>query len=225
MPMTTITRCLNKSMFKNIIMDLIQLRSGSSPERSYFMLKNTELSMSKIREKYCNMLYRCYSENNHESHPWNEGSTVCDEWMEPDHGFERFAEWCQQNYYTIDGEGTMELDKDILVKGNKVYSPDTCVFAPKKINSMFGGSAKKSDNDLPKGVQFAKRKQQYYPVLIGLDGKRLSCKERYDTVQEAWRAYATHRKDYINAVADTYHADIPEKLYIAMKNWQLSIDD
>ena len=52
------------------------------------------------------------------------------------HNFQNFAKWYEDNYYEIEEE-QMHLDKDILVKGNKVYSPDTCVFVPETINGLF----------------------------------------------------------------------------------------
>lgn len=69
------------------------------------------------------MLHRCYMMSiNHPSY-WD--CSVCDEW----HNFQIFAEWFEANYH--DG---LELDKDTLVDGNKVYSPSTCVFISKKDN-------------------------------------------------------------------------------------------
>ena len=61
------------------------------------------------------------------------------------------GKWIENNYYEIEGE-TMCLDKDILCKGNKIYSRDTCVFVPQRINSLFT----KCDNargDNPIGVE------------------------------------------------------------------------
>ncbi|URW85616.1 hypothetical protein M5E86_18495 [Blautia wexlerae] len=81
-----------------------------------------------------NMKTRCYNENYHKTRPDYEECTVCDEWLDDK---KLFYEWVDHNFYEIEGEPTVELDKDILVPGNKVYSPDTCIFVPKRINDLF----------------------------------------------------------------------------------------
>ena len=81
-----------------------------------------------------NMKTRCYNENYHKVKPDYEECTVCDEWLD---NKKLFYEWVDHNFYEIEGESTVELDKDILVPGNKVYSPDTCIFVPKRINDLF----------------------------------------------------------------------------------------
>ena len=78
------------------------------------------------------MLGRCYNEYNLKRRPTYKGCEVCDEWL----NFQNFAEWFDNNYYTIDNEAVC-LDKDILIKGNKTYSPEACVFVPITINSLF----------------------------------------------------------------------------------------
>ena len=45
--------------------------------------------------------------------------------------FSGFGKWFDDN--NIDG---YHLDKDIKVKGNKVYSPDTCLFVSHKDNNI-----------------------------------------------------------------------------------------
>lgn len=73
------------------------------------------------------MLTRCYCKKTQKRQPTYIGCTVCDEW----HNFQNFAKWFDVNYIS----GT-QLDKDIKVKGNKVYSPDTCSFVSREENMV-----------------------------------------------------------------------------------------
>ena len=89
--------------------------------------------VTRVYQTWHDMLKRCYDEKNR----GKRNSTyidckVSEEW----HNFQNFAKWYYNNYYTVKNE-TMNLDKDILVKGNKIYSPETCVFVPNTINLLF----------------------------------------------------------------------------------------
>lgn len=92
------------------------------------------------------MLVRSYSAKLKEEHPTYEDCIVCDEWLV----FSNFKKWMEQQ----DWEGK-ELDKDILVQGNKVYSPDTCVFVDSVVNSFILESAA-SRGEWPLGVHWHK---------------------------------------------------------------------
>jgi len=81
-----------------------------------------------------NMLRRCYSSRYHKTKPSYIGCSVCPEWLY----FSKFCLWMQSQKW----EG-MALDKDLLVKGNKVYGPDTCCFIPGAINSIFSHGCNK----------------------------------------------------------------------------------
>lgn len=74
------------------------------------------------------VLQRCSGNLDNNRYPTYRGCAVCDEWRL----FSVFKKWFDENY--IEG---YELDKDILVKGNRVYSPETCCFVPKEINVLF----------------------------------------------------------------------------------------
>jgi hypothetical protein len=63
-----------------------------------------------------------------------------------------------------------ELDKDLLVCGNKVYSPEFCVFVPSEINQLLHENFS-SPNGLPIGVNFDKHSGKY-KAQIGIRGKR-----------------------------------------------------
>ena len=70
------------------------------------------------------MLKRCYSEK---EYPTYKGCSVCDEWLI----FSNFKRWMEQQ----DWQGK-QLDKDLLIEGNKVYSPETCIFVDQVINKF-----------------------------------------------------------------------------------------
>lgn len=79
-------------------------------------------------ERWKSMLKRCYSKLSPTSSPTYVGCTVVEEWKR----FSVFKEWMQQQ----DWEGK-HLDKDILVEGNRVYGPDTCIFVDRAVNNFF----------------------------------------------------------------------------------------
>ena len=87
---------------------------------------------TRVYDTWKAMLQRCYSEKEHERHPTYIGCEVYEGW----HNFQNFAKWYKDNYYEV-GNEKMCLDKDILFKGNKIYSPDTCIFVPETINKLF----------------------------------------------------------------------------------------
>lgn len=77
--------------------------------------------------RWFGILDRCYSERFQEKNPAYKGCSVCKEW----HNFQVFAEYYEDNHK----EG-YHLDKDLLFKGNRVYSPETCVFVPPCLNGF-----------------------------------------------------------------------------------------
>lgn len=108
---------------------------GYIGEGKYKPLENEKPTRSYSTWQH--MLMRCYSEEYQIKKPSYVDCSVCNEW----HNFQNFAEWYEENYYEISGE-KMQLDKDILFKGNKIYSPDTCIFVPIKVNAVFKSSTK-----------------------------------------------------------------------------------
>ena len=164
------------------------------------------------------MLQRCYDPKYKEKHPTYIDCTVCEEW----HNFQNFSEWYEENYYEIEGE-VMNLDKDILIKKNKIYSPDTCVFVPQSINSLF---VKRDINrgNLPIGVHYDKQHKKYKAQCsIGL-GKQKNL-GRYNTQEEAFKVYKAFKEAHIKKIADDYLEFIPSNLYQAMINYEIEIED
>jgi len=85
------------------------------------------------------MLNRCYSEATQRKNPTYVGCYVCEEWLT----FSNFKSWMEKQNW----EGK-ELDKDILVKGNKVYSPETCIFIDASVNSFVSDNGVRHGNTL-----------------------------------------------------------------------------
>lgn len=166
--------------------------------------------------KWVNMLARCYSKKYQERQPNYIGCTVCEEWL----CYANFKKWLEENTYECDGE-TLEIDKDILVKGNKVYSKETCVIVPNTINALFIWSNKKGD--YPTGVTKVGDKFKAR-VRETVDGKQKSI-GTYETVEEAFAEYKKVKEKLIRDTAESYKGRIPEKLYEAMMSWEVEYDD
>jgi hypothetical protein len=164
------------------------------------------------------MLMRVYDKKYHERQRTYTECIVAEEWL----NFQNFAKWYEENYYEV-SEEEMCLDKDILLKGNKVYSPDTCVFVPKKINSLFT----KCDNSrgaLPIGVYYRKDSKKY--AVYCNDGKGNGIYlYQHNTVQEAFQVYKTFKEKLIKQIADEYKDYIPLELYNTMYSYTVEIDD
>ena len=171
----------------------------------------------KSYETWTNMLMRCYSEK----YPTYKDCCVCEEWL----NYSNFKKWFNDNYYEIDGE-QMALDKDILVKGNKVYSPNTCVFVSKSINTLFIKS-NKIRGKYPIGVYKPNNSNKYQAQCnILINGKKQKkYLGSYNTIDDAFNAYKEFKEVYIKQIADFYKDKIPNKLYDAMYNYKVEITD
>jgi len=116
-----------------------------------YTIVNGKIKHIPSYSRWHSMIRRCYSEHFHKSQPTYRGCTVCEEWQ----SFEGFKLWFNEHY--IEG---YHLDKDIKSKGNKVYSPDACLFVPADLNEMFKPKKAKA-NGLPCGVSLPKGRKLY----------------------------------------------------------------
>lgn len=110
----------------------------------------TKGKICKYYNTWRGMLQRCYSEAWHKKYPTYKGVKVCDEWLT----FSNFKSWMEQQ----DWEGK-QLDKDLLGNG-KLYSPDTCCFLSKTLNSFIVSASTRCGNGLPVGVYKSKKRFQ-----------------------------------------------------------------
>ena len=166
------------------------------------------------------MMQRCYckSINKHTS-AYNNVS-VCKEW----HNFQNFAKWFDKNFYSVSGE-KMSLDKDILKKGNTIYSPETCIFAPMKINQLFIKNKTVRNSNLCIGVRYNKNKNKYQAQCGTSDEKRVKTICCVDTLEEAFNKYKEYKENLIKSFALQHKDKIPNKLYKAMMSYEVLITD
>jgi hypothetical protein len=167
---------------------------------------------------WVSMLSRCYNEKLHNRQPAYKDCTVCKEW----HNFQTFAAWFDENYYEVN-EQRVHLDKDILVKGNKIYSPETCLFVPQNINCLFTKSDR-SRGKLPVGVNFNKINKKYQASCNDGTGFQIKLSLHY-TPEEAFIVYKNFKENLIKKVANEYRGIIPKSLYEAMLLYEVCIND
>lgn len=165
---------------------------------------------SKAFEKYRAMMDRCYG-NQKGNNAVYKGCEVCEEW----YIFENFVRWYNDNYYTIDDE-QMDLDKDIFGNG-KLYSPQTCVFVPHKLNSQIAcRNNLKYGKELPMGVTIHKRPSGnicYRVVALHKNGL-------FNNIQDAKIAYDNYVEQQYHNFAMQYKDVIPKRLYNYLINFK-----
>lgn len=160
--------------------------------------------LTKAYTVWKEMLRRCYDPEWLSRFPTYTGCSVCSEWF----SFPVFKKWFDENY--VEG---FQLDKDLLIAGNKIYGPDTCVFAPQSINKLFTDSGK-TRGEFPIGVSFHKLRMKFI-ASICIDGK-LKWLGYFDNPEDAHYAYLIAKKANIIRMAEEWRGKIPSKLYDAL---------
>lgn len=175
---------------------------------------------SKEKDEDCyvcwrNILVRCFDTKYKEKYPTYIDAHIVSEWL----NFQTFAKWYYNNIYYVQNE-RMEIDKDIMFKGNKVYAPDKCIFVPRRINSLLINN-RGIRGEYPLGVDMhygkfrARCNTLNGSVFIG----------NFNNPDMAFNAYKKFKENYIKQVADEYKDKIPEKLYKALYNFKIEVDD
>jgi len=153
-----------------------------------------------------NMLNRCYNAKYKIKRPTYNGCTVCDEWLL----FSSFKAWMIKQ----DWKGKA-LDKDILIQGNKIYSPETCVFVTQEINALLTNS-KASRGNYPQGVSFDKKTGKYKANCY-VNGKSNHIVYS-DTPEAASEAYKAFKYKVIAKIAN----EQSEPLKSALLNYKIN---
>lgn len=164
--------------------------------------------------KWSKMFYRCYEDSYQKEYPTYVGCTVCEEWFD----FENFKLWFNEQKK----EDSWHLDKDLLVKDNKVYSPHTCCIIPQELNK-FDLKTDKLRGDCPIGVYFNKR-DFTYQATIKKFGKvvHLGCSKDKN---RAFLFYKKAKQDYAKELAKKWFGKVDDKVYNALMKYRVSVSD
>ena len=167
------------------------------------------------------MLKRCYNDTYKKKHPTYIDCEVSNKFK----SYEYFYEWCHKQIgFDNEGNGNpFHLDKDLLIKGNKVYSEDSCVFIPQEINLMLiKCDASRGEHLI--GVCWHKKDNAFVARVAKNKGKR-EYLGLFKTELEAFNAYKQAKEAFVKEVAEKWKSQIDERAYEALMNYQVYITD
>ena len=197
-------------------------RNGNVPKMSEF--KDGKWCSTWEYNKWQSMLQRCFDNKFKEKNPTYKGATCCERWLCFANFLEDF-EILKQEYNWAENE-KLNLDKDILNKGNKIYSLENCMLVPDWINLLFI----KNDavrGDCPIGVSYHKGAKKYQ-AHCHINGKKIGL-GLYNTIEEAFNVYKIAKKQEIKRIADDCvlkgYITKDSRLYNAMIRYQVKITD
>ena len=186
----------------------------------------TTLKDGKLSKEYytwLHMLDRCYNEEIKMQKPTYKDCVCCDEWL----SFDNFNKWLhlQENFNIWKDLKWSAIDKDILIKSNKVYSPDTCCLVPVNVNTLFVKCDANRGN-LPIGVFNRNGKYEVHcanPLL----NKRAILIGSYNNQEDAFLCYKQYKENLIKQIADIEYSNqtITKECRDAMYSYIVEIDD
>ena len=162
------------------------------------------------------VLQRCFDDKLKQKYPTYKDVTCSKEWLSMTLFIEDVS---QMKGYGFDG---WDLDKDILQKGSKLYSKETCCFVPSEINLLLTKSDK-ARGEYPVGVYFGKHAGKFRAKL-NINGKQKSL-GYFTTPEEAFQAYKLAKEDQIKVVAEKWKHQLDERVFQALMDYEVNIDD
>ena len=175
-------------------------------------------------DRWQKMLQRCFDNKLKEKYPTYKDVTCCERWL----CYANFLEDLEvlKQEYNWNKDEKLNLDKDILHKGNKIYSLENCVLVPSWINLLFIKN-NVSRGDYPIGVSYDKQNKKYQ-THCNVNGKLISL-GLYSTIKEAFNAYKQAKEQEIKRIAEECvskgYITQESRLYNSMMGYQVKIDD
>ena len=137
----------------------------------------------------------------------------------------KFSKWCNEQIgfnFKDDKGKPFQLDKDILIKGNKIYSEETCAFVPQEVNLLFVNCSK-TRGDSAIGTCYSKAHKKYLSKIRKC-GKLMHL-GHFDSEIEAFLAYKEAKEAYVKEVANKWKDQIDPRVYEALMKYQVEITD
>lgn len=179
---------------------------------------------TKEYDVWHSVIQRCFDVDYQEKQPTYKVAKICDEWLL----YDNFYEWLhnQGNFDKWFNGERWAIDKDILVKGNKIYSPDTCCLVPQNINSLFT-NRKNYRGNLPIGVKKHGNKFVAQCMNPFTNNNKQEYLGIYTKPEKAFYVYKNYKEDIIKRVANLEYSkgNITKQCYDAMMKYEIEITD
>lgn len=133
--------------------------------------------------------------------------------------FENYKAFFCEDSWRQDG---WQLDKDLLVYGNRIYSKDTCVFLPPEINitmTTYREQRTEASHNLPPGVSYLSRGKKRYKIhkIAACMDPPVKTSEFFNDPKEAYREYKKFRESVWKYLADKWEGKIDPRATKALR--------
>lgn len=194
----------------------IQIRKGEVKDKfaptvyGFGFIGNENIKQDVLTKKasdlWRSMILRCYSTESNRSFASYADKTVCEEWR----SFLLFKLWFIEKVNSGHYKEGWHLDKDLLFKGNKVYSPTTCVFIPKEINLALPLSKNGKD------YGYIEYRGKCRASCMNILGKT---EHLYGTKEECINWYKNKKRESLLSKAELFKGELEPQAYLALINY------
>ena len=182
---------------------------------TYIQVKGSDVEHSY--SLWRKMLYRCYNKDG-KSYAAYHDCSVSEEFK----SFTTFHEWAVKQFgFRV---RDYHMDKDILIKGNKIYHPDCCVFIPRELNCFLTTRKNHRGSSLLIGVSYHSRDLVYQARVSDGDGKRIHLGNFEDELS-AFYAYKKGKESIAKKLAKRYEGLVDQRVITSLLNYEVDISD
>ena len=174
-----------------------------------------------VYAKWQSMLERACGQKHKDNHPAYKQVGVCDEWLR----FSKFKDWVDKQIFYVG----LNLDKDILIPGNKIYAPESCCFVDTSINMLLHRSS--PIGEYPLGVTKKHNRNSFSASVMGRSGylhTTICTKQTPEEAHAVWQECKIRIIiERINSYKDKpeYREDVENALWLRVDQLQSDLDN